>query len=66
MTKTEHMQKIKYELMDKNEWSTEEAVNFIAKTLHRSPKTVYEYLSVGRANIPSNSLELLKLKLVSL
>lgn len=63
MTKTEQVQKIKYELMDKNDWTTEEAVNFIAKSLHRSPKTVYEWLSVGRANIPTNSLELLRMKL---
>lgn len=63
MTKTEKLQKIKYDLMDKNDWTTQEAVEWIAKTLHRSPKTIYEYLSIGRANIPVNSLELLTFKI---
>jgi predicted transcriptional regulator YheO len=63
MTKTEELQKIKFELMKKNDWSTTQAVEFIAKTLHRSPATIYEYLSIGRANIPVNSLELLKYKI---
>ena len=66
MTKIEELQKIKLELMNKNDWSNQKAVEFIAKTLHRSPATIYEYLSIGRANIPDNSLELLKYKIPSL
>jgi predicted transcriptional regulator YheO len=63
MTKTEQIQKIKYDLMEKHGWTTTQAVDWIAEKLHRSPLTIYEYLSVGRANIPQNSLELLKCKL---
>lgn len=63
MTKTEKLQKIKFELMDANAWTTQQAVEHIAKTLHRSPKTIYDCLSIGRADIPDHSLDLLKFKL---
>ena len=57
------MQEIKKEIMDSQNCTTDQAVRYIARLVSRSPKTVYEWLSVNRQNIPPQMLELLKLKL---
>lgn len=57
------MQQIKKEVMDSQNCTTDQAVRYIAGLVSRSPKTVYEYLSINRPDIPDQLLELLKLKL---
>ena len=57
------MQEIKQEVMDSQNCTTDQAVRYISRLVSRSPKTVYEWLSINRQNIPDQMLELLKLKL---
>jgi len=60
---TEEMQKIKKDVMDSQGCTNDQAVQYISKLVSRSPKTVYEWLSINRPDIPDQLLELLKLKL---
>lgn len=60
---TQIMQDIKQDIMAEQDCTTDHAVRYIAKLISRSPRTVYEYLSINRQEIPDQLLELLKLKL---
>lgn len=63
MNNTQIMQQIKKEVMDSQGCTNSQAVEYIARLVSRSPRTVYEYLSINRPDIPGQLLELLKLKL---
>lgn len=63
MNKTQQMQQIKKQVMDSRGCTNNEAVNHISSLVSRSPRTVYEWLSIDRPDIPEQLLELLKLKL---
>lgn len=63
MNTTQIMQQIKQEVMDSQNCTNDQSVRYIAKLISRSPRTVYEYLSANRPDIPKQLLELLKLKL---
>jgi len=63
MSKTKEMQEIKQGIMDSQRCSNDQAVRYIAKLVSRSRRTVYEWMSANRPNIPDQLLELLKLKL---
>ena len=63
MSNRKELQQIKQDIMNEQECTTDQAVRYIAKLVSRSPRTTYEWLSVNRADIPDQLLELLKLKL---
>lgn len=63
MSKTKEMQKIKQGIMKSQRCSNDQAIRYIGKLVSRSPRTVYEWMSANRPNIPDQLLELLKLKL---
>lgn len=63
MSNLKEMQEIKQGIMNSQRCSNDQAVRYISRLLGRSPRTIYEYLSMNRPDIPKQSLELLKLKL---
>ena len=60
---TKIMQKIKQDIMDCQNCSADQAVRYIGRLVSRSPKAVYDWLSNNRPDIPSRTLEILKLHL---
>lgn len=65
VNKLNELQDIKQMIMNSSGCSNHAAVLHIGYLVNRSPKTVYEWLSEGRQEIPDQVLELLKLKLIN-
>ena len=63
MNNTQIMQDIKQDVMNSQNCNTDQAVRYIGELVSRSPRTVYEWLSINRPDIPVQLLELLQLKL---
>ena len=63
MSNLQEMQEIKQKIMNSQHCTNDQAVRYIARLVSRSRRTVYEWLSENRPDIPNQLLELLKLKL---
>lgn len=63
MSNLKEMQEIKQGIMNSQNCSNDQAVRYIGRLVSRSRRTVYEWLSENRPEIPNQLLELLKLKL---
>ncbi len=63
MSNLQEIQEIKKSIMVEQDCNNDQAVKYIADLVSRSRRTVYEWLSANRPDIPDQLLELLKLKL---